>query len=230
MTTKSFFQFFAMTALVVSSSTAFAQLGQLGGGTNATGGGGAGGATGSATAAALGAGQATGTTQGLGGITTQGTPGGDQTGGTAGGNIAEAFVGGNNSGAFVGGGIQTQQNSNRQFRAVTTTDVPTGGNTQGSGTPRRVPVSLKIGFAYPQPQATSLFAGSAVNVVQNVALRRPELRNVTVNMAAGGVATLTGFAPDADSRRLAGNLLRLNPGVRQVDNRLLISAEQGQGP
>ncbi len=191
----------------------FAQQGQIGGGGNAGG-------AASATAAALGAGGATGTTEGIGGITTQGAPTGDATGGTAGSNTAEVFVGGNNSGGFVGGGVGTQRNNNRQFRGITSANVPTGGGSQTSGDPRRIPVSLRIAFRFPRPDANTLLIGGSRPPLQRVSAMRPELRNVQVSISPTGVATLTGNAPDANSARLAANLVRLRPGVRRVENQL----------
>lgn len=223
MISKTCFQALAMTCLLCTMQPCFAQLGQIGGGGNAGGAAGAG-ATGSSTAAGLGATNTGGTTQGLGGVTTQGVPQGDQTGGTAGGNVAEAFVGGNNTGGFVGGGVQTQQNSNRQFSAITNRDVATGGSAQATGTPRRVPVSLKVAFPSPPPLLASELIGPTTPVVQQVAIRRPEFASVAVEVMPDGTAVLTGFAADVDARRLAANLVRLNPGVRRIDNRLVISA------
>ncbi len=207
----------ALTMLFVCQ-TSFAQQGQIGGG-----GGNAGGAA-SATAAALGAGGGTGTTEGIGGITTQGAPSGDATGGTAGSNTAEAFVGGNNTGGFVGGGVATQRNNNRQFQSITNTNVPTGGGGQGSGTPRRIPVSLRIAFDYPQQRTTTSMVLPPGPVLNRIAQTRPEFRHVSVSVAGNGIATLTGYTPDASSRMLAANLVRLQPGVRRVDNQLLIAA------
>lgn len=206
----------AVTILLLCQ-TSFAQQGQIGGGTNAGG-------TASATAAALGAGGATGTTEGIGGVTTQGAPTGDTTGGTAGSNTAETFVGGNNTGSFVGGGVSTQRNNNRQFQAITNTDVPTGGGGQGTGTPRRIPVSLRIAFDYPQQRTRTSIVSATAPVFSRIAQTRPELRFVSVNVAADGVATLTGYTPDAGSRLLAANLVRLQPGVRRVENQLSIEA------
>lgn len=199
--------------LFAGSQHAFAQQGQIGGGGNNAG------AT-SATAAGLGVGPATGTSEGIGGITTQGAPAGDVTGGTAGNNTAEVFVGGNNTGGFVGGGVATQRNNNRQFRGITNTNIPTGGGAQTSGDPRRVPVSLRVSFSHPRADGNTLLIGRTGSPIQRISSVRPELRSVQVQVSVDGTATLTGTTPDANSRRLAANLIRLRPGVRRVDNQL----------
>ncbi|MEQ9411627.1 MAG: BON domain-containing protein [Fuerstiella sp.] len=213
-------RFTALAGLMMLSSSAFAQLNQLGGGN-------AGGQTNPGAGQAAGA-AATGggTTDGPGGVTTSG-PGSSaaQDGGIAGGNRAQGFVGGNNAAGFVGGGGNAQNNSNRQFRALNTTNVPTGGPTQASGTPRQVPVSLRIAFAYPSGAASTQLAGPAGPVMQQVLVAKPELRAVAVNIGPGGVAVLTGQVPDAATARLATNLVRMQPGVRQLQDRLLIAPQ-----
>jgi len=55
--------------------------------------------------------------------------------------------------------------------------------------------------------------------------QRPELTSVEVSFSADGVAMLSGTTQDAAARRLAANLLRLQPGVRRVENRILVPAE-----
>ncbi|APZ95164.1 BON domain-containing protein [Fuerstiella marisgermanici] len=219
------FRKFAVVAATLAFSLltplASAQVGQLNGGGAAAGGGNA--ATGGGGAAGGGA-DAGGTTDGPGGVTTTG-PGGraSQDGAVAGGNIADTFIGGNNAGGFVGGGIQTQNTSNRQFRAITNTDVPTGGQAQSTGTPRQVRVALRLAFAYPASRGTNLLMGRSRPPIQRVATVRPELRSVAVSVDAQGTAVLTGQAPNTDAARLAANLVRLRPGVRKVDNQILVA-------
>ena len=52
---------------------------------------------------------------------------------------------------------------------------------------------------------------------------RPEFRQVGVTVETNGVATLTGIVPDAETRRLAANLVRMRPGVRTVDNQIAVA-------
>ncbi len=220
------FRKFAVVAATLAFSLltplASAQVGQLNGGGATAGGGNA--AAGGGGGAAGGGANAGGTTDGPGGVTTTG-PGGraSQDGGVAGGNIAETFIGGNNAGGFVGGGVQTQNTSNRQFRAITNANVPTGGQAQSTGTPRQVRVALRLAFAYPTSRGTSLLMGRSRPPIQRVANIRPELRSVAVSVNAEGTAVLTGRAPNSDAARLAANLVRLRPGVRRVDNQILVA-------
>lgn len=200
---------FAFAAICCVCSSASAQTGQLSGGA-AGGGAGAGGTTA----------QAGSTTQGPGGLTTQGPAGAN---GATGGNTTPGFIGGfDPSAAFVGGGTQTQRNNARQFQAITVNGVPVGGTFETSGTPRQIPVSLKVGFAFPAADGSSQLLPSAAAPIQQVAVSRPEFRSVQVQVTKG-VAVLVGQVPTEASRRLAANLVRLRPGVRSVDNRILIA-------
>ncbi|MCA9047829.1 MAG: BON domain-containing protein [Planctomycetaceae bacterium] len=191
---------------------------------------GTGAATGAATAAAgqLGAGgqaQAGGTTQGLGGVTTQGPGGSGVRGGNAGGNVTAEFVGGNNAGGFVGGAQNTQNPSNRQFRSVQNTGVPSGSNQPAATSqPRRVPTSLRVGFSVPSTTSASHFL-PAPKTVQVLTELRPEFGSVTMRMQTDGTLTLVGSVPNAGARRLAANMARLTPGVTGIDNRLSVSVD-----
>lgn len=211
-----------ITMIGLWGPSANAQLGQL----NAGGGGGqqnpgAGQAAGAAAAGG-------GTTEGPGGVTQDG-PGTSeaQDGGIAGGNRSEVFVGGNNAEGFVGGGLETLFNINRQFQAIAAqSDVPKGTTAQGSGAPRRMPVSFKVAFDYPQGMNTQLAAANTAVTLTKVVALRPELKAVIVAVDDAGTATLTGSASDPAAARLAANLVRLSPGVRRVENRILVPLQQ----
>jgi osmotically-inducible protein OsmY len=43
-------------------------------------------------------------------------------------------------------------------------------------------------------------------------------------LSGNGVAVLQGTVPSAEASRLAANLLRLQPGVRSVDNQATVEA------
>ena len=161
--------------------------------------------------------------QGIGGRTAGGGAGGaSDLGGFAGGNAAEGFVGGGDPQGFVGGGRESELNSqtNRLFRGITDAEVPTGTTQESTGNPRRVPVQLKLGFAVPAPSASLRLAGPSAGSLDRYRVVRPELAQVRVTMSPDGTATLAGTTSDAASRRLAENLLRLQPGVRQVNSQI----------
>lgn len=192
-----------LTAIFAAvTPSVMAQTSQLGGGN-------AGGGTG---AAAINPG---GTTEALGGSTT---------GGIGNGPALEAgnFIGGTSFEDFVGAALTTDRNGNRQFQALNAADVPTATNRNTTGTPRTVPTTIRIGFAYPKPTAGQGLTGINGPIIRSVASYRPEFQSVSVSVDARGIATLTGSVPNAAAQRLAANLVRLRPGVRKVDNKLAV--------
>lgn len=192
-----------LTAILAAvGPSAMAQVGQIGGGD-------AGGGTG---AAATNPG---GTTEGLGGTTTSGIGNGPAL-------EAGNFIGGTSFEDFVGAALTTDRNGNRQFQALSAADVPTATNRSTTGTPRSVPTTIRIGFSYPQPAPDRILTQGGRPAIQRVASYRPEFQSVSVSVGAKGVATLTGSVPTTAAQRLAANLVRLQPGIRKVDNKLAV--------
>lgn len=150
------------------------------------------------------------------------------TGGTLESNAAQAFVGANATQGFIGGATQgqTQQRSNRQFQAIQNTNQQ---NTQQPiGTPREIRSTLRVGFVFssaPQLNVAGRLANANVPSMDRFIPERPELAGIDVTLNSSGIALLTGSAPDVESRRLAANLMRLQPGVRKVENQILVLAE-----
>ena len=170
------------------------------------------------------------TTEGLGGLTTEGLDAGN-TGsngaGLAGENAAQEFIGSSNVEGFVGGARESTTSSaiNRFFRAVTGEGVTTGGTQESSGTPRRIPVTLRLGFKAPAPQAAALLAGPGTSLQQLLSVR-PSLNGVSFSVDDAGIATLAGHVSEGSTRRLAANLIRLQPGVKRIRNDIEIRARK----
>ncbi len=146
--------------------------------------------------------------------------------GTTGTNTAtQNFIGGNATENFVGGSRQAtnQQGTNRQFQAFQNTQQGMNQGTSATGTPRQVKTALRIGFSFPNATAAQssgqLANANQVNLSRYVT-SRPEFTGISVNMTSEGVAVLTGAADSMESSRLAANLMRLQPGVRRVDNQI----------
>ncbi len=140
-------------------------------------------------------------------------------------NAATGFVGSNSSQAFVGGVRQSenQQATNRQFGAFQNTQPTSNTQSTQSGTPRSIRTTMKIAFAAPSgtfaQQAGVLADSNSVQLTQFSA-KRPELSGINVELTADGVAVLTGTSPSTETSRLAANLVRLQPGVRKVNNQI----------
>jgi osmotically-inducible protein OsmY len=143
-------------------------------------------------------------------------------------NAATGFVGGNASQAFVGGAREAtnQRATNRQFGAFQNTQNTSNTQSSQTGTPRSIRTTLKIAFAAPSgtfaQQAGALATSNSVQLTQ-FSTNRPELSGVNVELTADGVALLTGTSPNAEAGRLAANLVRLQPGVRKINNQIAVA-------
>jgi hypothetical protein len=143
-------------------------------------------------------------------------------------NAAQTFIGGNASETFVGGmtrGDAQQFNSNRQFRAIQ--DNQTQSNRQTTtGTPRQVRTSLRVSFPYtaaPDAMTTGRLAMANQLAFSRFTDSQPALAGVAMTLSSQGVLVLTGTTPTVESKRLAANLARLQPGVRKVDNQIQVA-------
>lgn len=149
-------------------------------------------------------------------------------GASANSNAAQQFIGGNATQAFVGGAREAtnQQSMNRQFQAFQAAQTTTNNQSQQTGTPRQIRSVLRMGFPFPErsalQQSGRLASANSVSL-SRFSLSRPELSGVDVNLNSEGVAVLTGTLPSMESSRLAANLVRLQPGVRKIDNQILVS-------
>jgi len=178
--------------------------------------------------------EATGSTiEGLGGLTTEGlgaNGAGSDSGGFAGANSAQGFIGASETEGFVGGSRESMTNSavSRFFREIAGGEVPTGGTQDSSASPRRVPMSLRLGFKAPAPRAATELAGVGGISFRRFLTARPELSAVDVSMDDAGTATLIGIVAESATKRLAANLIRLQPGVRQVENQIEVQSLVGR--
>ena len=226
---------FATTLILVSiASTVNAQTGGTGGfGTGTTGvgttGGTAGGTTGTGSTAGTGGTTGTGTNAATAGTAGSGNqPTGAQAVSTLGSNATQSFIGSNATQGFIGGSAtgNNQQRNNRQFQAIQNNNQQT--TQQAAGTPRAIKTTLRVGFTFPSaPQL--IIAGRIANAniasMDRFVVRRPELNGIDVDLHPNGLAVLTGDVPNEETRRLAANLMRLQPGVRKIENQLVVKDE-----
>ena len=147
---------------------------------------------------------------------------------TAASNAAESFIGSNATTDFIGGTSQAanQQRANRQFQAIQNnqSQQSTG---QQTGTVREIRTALRVGFAFPtasQAQMNGHLASANIASLGRFTLNRPELAGIDVALNSNGIAVLTGSAPSTETSRLAANLMRLQPGIRKVDNQIVVQA------
>jgi hypothetical protein len=148
-------------------------------------------------------------------------------GGFAAGGSTDAtngFVGGNQSQNFVGVGQQGDPtNSNRQFQAFQGTQNNSVPGSQSSGTPRQIKTALRVNFSFPatgQVRSQGKMVGANSPSLERYVSRYPELSGIVVTLQQDGVAVLSGETNSIESARLAANLVRLQPGVRRVEDQI----------
>ncbi len=61
-------------------------------------------------------------------------------------------------------------------------------------------------------------AGANSPSLERYVTRYPELSGIVVSLQENGVVVLSGETNSVESARLAANLVRLQPGVRRVEN------------
>lgn len=142
-------------------------------------------------------------------------------------NAASTFIGSNATQGFVGGATSAanqQQGMNRQFQEIQNNQTQQGTSTQ-AGTPREIRTTMRIGFVFPtatQSQISGRLANANVASLARFTSSRPELAGISVELNSAGVAVLTGLASNTETRRLAANLMRIQPGVRKVENQIVV--------
>lgn len=190
----------------------------------------------------------TGNTGGTGG----GLIGGNATGGTGGGLIGGGGVGG--TGGGVGGGINNANQGGIRAQAGNFQDLSAtggaatngrggqstrqfggggrGGAGQGTGgggqvqAPRRVirPV-LRIAFDY--PQATAQVESSLNRGFDHISARlQNRFQFLSLKASDKGVVTLTGQVQSVNDKKLAAAYVRLEPGVRKIENNLTVATSR----
>lgn len=183
-------------------------------------------------------------TGGLGGQSANplGTQAGTTQLGQLSGTVGQGFVGrSENVGRLVGQRLSGQQgatSTNRNFRGVTntgrtgragTTVGGTGGGgfipgAQGGTGPQTTlrPV-LRVAFRYPQRQATTIRT-SVTKRLRELKLRQTRFSGVTATLDEGGEVVLRGTVASEETKTLAGNFVRLEPGVRSIRNELVVQS------
>lgn len=168
------------------------------------------------------------------------------------GTMSSGFVGrtqGSQAG-FIGAGQQGQNASNRnrqqqgsQFRSLqqragggaanrSFSQAGNGGNfgggNFGSGSSQaRKPIQPRhqINFQFPQRDASAVQTVVLARL-NSLGQKNPAASDVTAEFTNPGVVVLKGQVQSEEARRLAEMVIRIEPGVRQVQNELVINATQ----
>ncbi len=179
--------------------------------------------------------------QGAGGFGQGGTAGGGGVGGSGFGGAVnqqnQGFIGRNtNANSFIGRSAQGQMNGqgnsgrqggrqggggNRSLDQGLLSQLNGGQNGGNGGSQQQAPIRPRLKAAFDYPAAN---VGSVVSTAQvrfgKLSARFPQLDQVQVTQADDGTIRLTGSVGSRDTAKLAESLLRLEPGVRNVQNDL----------
>ena len=146
-------------------------------------------------------------------------------------NFGTGFVGrSDNSGRFVGNQTAGQQGGSRgqqQFgnfggsRANQFNSRNTRNQFGGSSSRRKIRARHVIGFSYKKRPKTMI--QSSVTTRFSRLKRYPAISGIAIAMNDSGVLTLRGDVESESARKLAANLARLEPGVRNIQNELTVT-------
>lgn len=160
--------------------------------------------------------------------TTQITGEGVRTGGLAENGGLQSAFGATDANTFFTAISQASQaggrGNTRQFNI--TGGTGSGNNRTGgsSAKTRQVRPRFRLGFVPSTALKTGAVQTRTTARISRMAQRIKSFSGVQATAGADGVLTLTGRVESASAKRLATNLLRLEPGVRSVRNQLQVAA------
>jgi hypothetical protein len=139
------------------------------------------------------------------------------------------FVGANTQGTFVGNRMAGQGGlggNGPTFSALGGSDFnPDSFNQSGSGggqsSTRQVRPRYRLGFDFARAPAAEISTRIDVQL-SRLTESNPQFAGVQIVINDQGIAELRGAAPTEDASRLIENIVRLEPGVRDVDNQLVV--------
>jgi hypothetical protein len=100
---------------------------------------------------------------------------------------------------------------------------PDSFNQSGSGqsSTRQVRPRYRLGFDFAPAPATQITSRIDVHLTR-LTESNPQFAGVQIAINDQGIAELRGEAPTEDASRLIENIVRMEPGVRGVDNQLAV--------
>jgi hypothetical protein len=135
------------------------------------------------------------------------------------------FVGANTQGAFVGNRMAGQtalSSAGPTFGNLGGNDFDPNQSGSGQGTTRQVRPRYRLGFDFAPAPAAEITSRIDVQL-SRLTDSNPQFAGVQITINDEGIAELRGEAPTEDASRLIENIVRLEPGVRGVDNQIAVS-------
>lgn len=99
---------------------------------------------------------------------------------------------------------------------------------QGASSTRNFRPRYRVGFEY-TPSASDVSVRTAATIGR-LTSRNPALSGLEIVVDDAGMAEVRGTAPTAAARKLIENVVRLEPGVRQVTNLVVIAPPAPENP
>jgi hypothetical protein len=171
---------------------------------------------------------------GSGSLGSTGTDFGSSPGNTAAGQIGPGGITQQQTGGFTGrddtsGQFVGSQNAGQQrvqnFGNFGNLGQGFNGGQPTNKTPKRSirPVH-RVAFKYTSRQTTAVRTSININLGR-IRTRRPEFSGVQFELAEGGSVILSGNVADSGTKKLAAMLVRMEPGVRKIENKLTVVSE-----
>lgn len=122
--------------------------------------------------------------------------------------------GGNNGGGGVNRAVQQQLNGGGN-------GGQNFGGAGGGGAAQQITIrpQQRIAFDFPKPVADRIEVNTRMRF-DKISLKRPQLTGIDIAVNDAGEAVLTGKVSSENHRKLAEQLVRLEPGVRSITNNL----------
>jgi len=99
-----------------------------------------------------------------------------------------------------------------------------GQNPQGM-TRRTIQPQHRVAFNYPLP-STTMVAGKIEKILAPQPQAKVQVRNLKIETGDAGIVTLRGEVKSEELKQLAGLMVQFEPGVRKVQNELVVSGER----
>ena len=96
-----------------------------------------------------------------------------------------------------------------------------GNNSQSRA--RKIRPRQRIAFKFPRLKGIHISNSLGVRF-KDISVKAPALKGLGIKVDDKGTAVLTGSVVDDHAKRLAANLVRLEPGVRKIDNQLQVAS------
>lgn len=95
----------------------------------------------------------------------------------------------------------------------------------GQSSTRQIRPRYRVSFDFERAPAAEI-ANRVETQLTRLQSSNPALAGIDIQIDANGVAVVRGQAPDVDTSRLIENIVRLEPGVRGVDNQLDVAGSR----